>query len=547
MNKKRLLMLLLLALLGVLVFCTLAAPAGAAEIERQSGFYATAYALVPPLMAIALALWTKEVYTSLFVGILMGALLYADFNLEKMVQTMFFEENGGMLGKLTDSWNVGILIFLVVLGIMVSLMNKAGGSAAFGAWTIRHIRSRMGVQLATMALGVLIFVDDYFNCLTVGSVMRPVTDTHKISRAKLAYIIDATAAPICIIAPISSWAAAVTSSVPEASGINGFQVFLKTIPYNFYAILSLVMLVFLIVSKTDFGPMKKHERNAFKGDLFTTGDTMDNRQETQPNPRGRVSDLVFPVVVLIITCIGCMIYTGGFFSGSNFMTAFAGADASKGLVMGSMISLVITFFYYMLRDVITFEEFAACIPEGFKAMVAPILILTLAWTLSGMTNLLGADVFVAGLVSGSASSFQLLLPAVIFAVASGLAFATGTSWGTFGILIPIIIGVFPNGEMMVITIAACLAGAVCGDHCSPISDTTIMASAGGQCSHVHHVATQLPYVITVAAVTFVSYIVAGIVQNAWIALAFSVLLLLSVLTIIKKKQRAEAVLPAENL
>lgn len=550
MNKKRVFILFLLVLAAGLIIRTLAVPADMGQNGAESSFYATAYALLPPLIAIALALFTKEVYTSLFVGVIMGALLYSDFNLEKMIQTLFFEESGGMVAKLTDSWNVGILVFLVVLGILVALMNKAGGSAAFGDWTVRHIRSRLGVQLATMALGVLIFVDDYFNCLTVGSVMRPVTDTHKISRAKLAYIIDATAAPICIIAPISSWAAAVTSSVPDGSGINGFQVFLRTIPYNFYAVLSLVMLVFLIVAKVDFGPMKRHERNALKGDLFSENERTDSAHEEDSmtvNPRGRVADLVFPVVVLIGVCIVSMIYTGGFFSGTDFMTAFAGADASRGLVMGSMITLAVTFFYYMLRDVLTFEAFASCIPEGFKAMVAPILILTLAWTLSGMTNLLGADVFVAELVSGSAAAFQMFLPAVIFLVALGLAFATGTSWGTFGILIPIIVGVFPSGEMMIMTIAACLAGAVCGDHCSPISDTTIMASAGGKCSHVSHVTTQLPYVMTVAGVTFVGYLMAGLIRNAWISLAFSVVLLLVVLTVIKKKVFNNQKEKAENL
>lgn len=543
MNKKRTGMVLLLLLTGALILRTLFAPF-AQGAELQSSFYATAFALVPPVAAILLALFTKEVYTALFVGVVMGALLYSDFHLEKMLQTMFFDEKGGMVGKLTDSWNVGILVFLVVLGILVALMNKAGGSAAFGAWTVRHIRSRRGVELSTMALGLLIFVDDYFNCLTVGSVMRPVTDSHKISRAKLAYIIDATAAPICIIAPISSWAAAVTSAVPAESGVNGFQVFLKTIPYNFYAILSLLMLVFLIITKMDFGPMKKQEQQALKKTLFTEKSRA--AAEEHAGMRGGVIDLVFPVAVLIAACILCMIYTGGFFAGKDFMTAFAGADASKGLVMGSMIALVITFFFYMIRDVLTFEEFAACIPEGFKAMVAPILILTLAWTLSGMTNLLGADVFVAELVSRSAASFQAFLPAVIFVVALGLAFATGTSWGTFGILIPIIMGVFPNGEMMVITIAACLAGAVCGDHCSPISDTTIMASAGGQCSHVSHVTTQLPYVLTVAAVTCIGYIFAGIVKNVWISLGFSVVLLLAVLLVLRKKLCKEAP-AAENL
>lgn len=535
-KKQKLLMLLLLAVFAVLVAVTAMTPGASADIENyQPKVYATAFALLPPVIAIGLALITKEVYSSLFVGILMGGLLYSNFNLEMTINTIFFHEDGGMIYKLSDSWNVGILVFLVVLGILVALMNKAGGSAAFGKWASTRIKTRVGAQLATMALGVMIFVDDYFNCLTVGNVMRPVTDRHQVSRAKLAYIIDATAAPICIIAPISSWAAAVTSSVPEGSGINGFTTFLKTIPYNYYALFTIITAVFLTVTKVDFGLMKKHEINAINGDLFTTPERPfkeENGENT--NSKGKVADLLLPVIVLIVACITCMLYTGGFFVGESFVNAFAGSDASVGLVMGSFIALMFTFVYYMLREVITFEEFMNCVPEGFKMMISPILILTFAWTLSGVTGLLGANVFVAELVSGSAAALQMLLPAIIFLVALGLAFATGTSWGTFGILIPIVTDVFPGGEMMVISIAACLAGAVCGDHCSPISDTTILASAGSQCHHVNHVATQLPYVLTVAAVSFVSYIIAGLTNNMFISLAAGFVILLAVLFGIRK-------------
>ena len=521
----------------------------------QSKYYATWVALVPPLLAILLALVTKEVYSSLFVGAISGALLYANFDLEFAIQTLLFgrtmdkkPEPAGLVPKIADSWNVGILVFLVLLGILVALMNKAGGSAAFGRWASKHIKTRIGAQLATVALGIMIFVDDYFNCLTVGSVMRPVTDGHKVSRAKLAYLIDATAAPICIIAPISSWAAAVTSSVPEDAGINGFQTFLRTIPYNFYAILTVVMMIYITVRRVDYGPMKKHEMNALKGDLFTTGKAMDVNEGT-PNPKGRVLDLILPVLFLIVACIVGMIYTGGFFEGENFVDAFANADASVGLVYGGAVTLLFTFFYYMYRDVISFKEFMECIPRGFVAMVAPILILVLAWTLSGMTGLLGANAYVADLVGGSAAAMQAFLPAVVFLVALGLAFATGTSWGTFGILIPIVLGVFKSGDMMVMSIAACLAGAVCGDHCSPISDTTIMASAGAQSNHVNHVSTQLPYALTVAAVSAVTYIVAGLSESPWISLAVGIPLMILVLFIIErvvgrepseKKAKAEA-------
>lgn len=531
-TRRRLLLTTLIAIVSCVVL-TLFAFAADGE-EHVSNMYGTFWALVPPIIAIVLALVSKEVYSSLFVGIVAGALFYANFNPELTFNTMFFGE-GGMVSKLADSWNVGILIFLVVLGIMVCLMNKAGGSAAFGRWAQQHIKTRVGAQISTMILGILIFVDDYFNCLTVGSVMRPVTDGHKVSRAKLSYLIDATAAPVCIIAPISSWAAAVTSSVPEDSGINGFTMFLHTIPYNFYALLTIGMMLFLAVAKFDFGPMKLHEMNAMKGDLFTTEGRPygDGNVDEDANPKGKVIDLILPVIVLVVACIIGMVYTGGFFSGESFVNSFANSDASVGLVLGSVAALIFAFIYYMCRRVMTFKEFTDCIPAGFKAMVPAILILTFAWTLSGMTNMLGGAEYVGVLVKGSAESFQSFLPAIIFIIAVILAFATGTSWGTFGILIPIVIGVFPAGEMQVISISACLAGAVCGDHCSPISDTTIMASAGAQCDHVNHVSTQLPYALTTAAVCFVSYIVAGFVKNIWISLPIALIIMLAVLLLLR--------------
>ena len=513
-------------------------------IQYVPNLYATFWALIPPLVAIILALITKEVYSSLFVGIVIGGLFYGNifqsgFSFEKSVLHIFED---GLVGVLSDPYNVGILVFLVVLGIMVCMMNKAGGSAAFGEWAGRHIKTRVGAQLVTVLLGILIFIDDYFNCLTVGSVMRPVTDRHKVSRAKLSYIIDATAAPVCIIAPISSWAAAVTSSVPEDAGINGFAVFLQTIPYNLYAILTLVMVLLVTVLRVDFGPMKKHEMNAIAGDLFTTpGRPYEGNEEEVVNDKAHVLDLILPVAVLIASCIVAMVYTGGFFDGASFVDAFAASDASVGLVLGGAVTLVFTFIYYMMRDVLSFEEFAKCIPEGFQSMIAPILILTMAWTLSGMTNLLGAKYFVADLVANSASAMQGFLPMIIFLVAAFLAFATGTSWGTFSILIPIVIGVFPEGQMMVISIASCLAGAVCGDHCSPISDTTIMASAGGHCEHVNHVVTQLPYVLVVGSVCMVGYLLIGILKAAgldavvWLTLPVCIVILCAVLCVIRAK------------
>lgn len=536
MNKKKIVIsVMTIAVIGLIIY-TFMTPVDMSALDNYtSSVYGQVWSLLPPALAIILALITKEVYTSLLTGIITGALLYSGFNLELMINTMFFNENGGMTAKLSSISNIGILLFLVMLGILVALMNKAGGSAAFGRWAAEHIKTRIGAQLATMMLGIVIFVDDYFNCLTVGSVMRPVTDTHKVSRAKLSYIIDSTAAPVCIIAPISSWAAAVTSSVPDDSDINGFTTFLKTIPYNFYAILTLIMVLYVIIRKVDFGTMRRHEINAINGDLYTTPERpYKDEEEIADDKNGKVRYLTVPVMVLIGCCITAMLYTGGFFSGKSFVQAFSESDAAVGLVIGSAVTLFITFIMYMFEDVLTFQEFTDCISEGFKAMVAPILILTLAWTLSGMTNLLGADIYVAGLVAGWAGALQNFLPAIIFVVAMFLAFATGTSWGTFGILIPIVIGVFPTGEMLVISIASCLAGAVCGDHCSPISDTTIMASAGGQCYHMNHVTTQLPYVLVAASISFAGYIIAGITQNVYISLALCIVILLVVLYIIER-------------
>ncbi len=512
--------------------------------------YSTIWALLPPVVAIALALITKEVYSSLFVGIGMGALLYANGNLELMLNTMLYQEEGGMITKLADSWNVGILVFLVVLGIMVALMNKVGGSAAFGQWASQNIKTRVGAQLATIGLGVLIFVDDYFNCLTVGSVMRPVTDRHQVSRAKLAYLIDATAAPVCIIAPVSSWAAAVTSSVPEDMSVNGFSMFLQTIPYNFYAMTTLVMMLLITVLNFDYGSMKVHEANALKGDLFTTPERpYGNVDDEITSPNGSVVDLVLPVAVLIAFCITGMVYTGGYFTGESFVDAFANADASKGLVLGSMSTMAFVFCFYMSRSVMTFKEFTDCIPTGFKAMVAPIMILTMAWTLSGMTGLLGAKFYVHDLVANSAGVLKMFLPAIIFVVAMFLAFSTGTSWGTFAILIPVVCNVFSGAgtyEMLIISISACLSGAVCGDHCSPISDTTIMASAGAHSDHVNHVSTQLPYALTAAAVSIVGYIIAGGIayatesSMALIALPITVALMVVTMFAIRAYMRRSA-------
>ena len=536
-------LLLCLALVLTMVLFAGVTLAEGEDAVYQSNLYATFWALVPPIVAIVLALITKEVYISLFVGILTGALLYANFNPVTTV-TSIFEM---MTTKLGDGWNVGILIFLVVLGILVALINRAGGSAAYGKWAANGIRTKRGAEFATFGLGALIFVDDYFNCLTVGSVMRPVTDKFGVSRAKLAYLIDATAAPICIIAPISSWAAAVTSSA-EGTGVDGFATFLRTIPYNFYALLTIVTILLMVALKVDFGAMKKHEKNAEKGDLFTTQERpYANTAEQTVSDKGRVFDLIVPVAVLIIACILGMVYTGGFFEGVPFIEAFAGCDASVGLVLGSFVALVITFLLYIPRKVISFKEFAACIPEGFHQMVPAILILTFAWTLSGFCrDALGAGEFVKTVVAGNAS-VSMFLPAVLFLIALGLAFATGTSWGTFGILIPIVLAIMPEmSEIMVITVSACLAGAVCGDHCSPISDTTIMASTGAQCDHINHVSTQIPYAMLVAAVSFVSYIIAGVVQKLYIALPVALVLMVAAILIVWAIQKKKAGQQAEN-
>ncbi|MBR2832259.1 MAG: Na+/H+ antiporter NhaC family protein [Oscillospiraceae bacterium] len=530
MLKKRKLLAFLLLLIVVVAALTISALADGEEAaEAASPMFGTFWALVPPIVAIVLALITKEVYSSLFIGIVIGALFNANFSPIGALNTMV---NDGFIAKLADSWNIGILIFLVVLGIIVVLVNKAGGSRAYGEWAVRRIKSRKGAMFATFVLGVIIFIDDYFNCLTVGSVMRPVTDTHKVSRAKLAYLIDSTAAPVCMIAPISSWAAAVAG----VAGYEGLTLFLKAIPFNFYSLLTFVMIILLIVLGLDYGPMRKHERNAIeKNDLYTTEDRpYADASEQVVSTKGKIKDLVIPVVILIILCIIGMIYTGGFFEGESFVDAFANCDASVGLALGSLVSLIITVIYFLCRRVLNFKQCMDAVPAGFKAMVPAILILTFAWTLSAMTGMLGAAEYVAGIFEGGASALQNMLPAIVFVVAVILSFATGTSWGTFGILIPILVKVFqntPGNPMLIICVSACLAGAVCGDHCSPISDTTIMSSTGAQCNHVNHVSTQLPYALTVAAISFVTYIIAGFTRSAWISLPAGIIITVAVLLI----------------
>jgi len=497
----------------------------------------TAWSLFPALIAIVLALITKEVYSSLFIGILVGGILYSGFSLSGVLNHVFVD---GMVGQLSDGWNVGILIFLVVLGAMVMLMNRAGGSAAFGRWSVAHIKTKVGAQIATIALGVLIFIDDYFNCLTVGSVMQPLTDKHGISRPKLAYLIDATAAPVCIIAPISSWAAAVTGSI---DGVNGLELFMKAIPYNFYAILTILMMFVLAFGRFDYGPMRLAEMSERLN--RTNADTPEpsiTGAADQPAPpvsqKGKVIHLILPIIVLIVSCVIGMIYTGDFFEGASFSEAFANSDASVGLVFGSVVALVFTVIFFLATRVLSFRECMNAIPEGFKSMVPAILILTFAWTLKAMTSSLGSDVFVKGFVKGFSDNEALmsLIPAIVFLIACVIAFATGTSWGTFGILIPIAAQVYNNdiaNPMMVMAVAACMAGAVCGDHCSPISDTTIMASAGAGCDHISHVNTQLPYALTVAAVSFVSYAIAGFVRSAALSLLIAVVLMVLTLFVIR--------------
>ena len=545
----------------------------------------TFWSLVPPIVAIALALITKEVYSSLFIGIIIGAVFYSvsvGSGLSGFIAHLLNNTVGegdeaatyGLISCISDSYNVGILVFLVILGTMVALMNKAGGSAAFGNWAKKHIKSKVGAQIATICLGVLIFIDDYFNCLTVGSVMKPVTDKYGVSKEKLAYLIDATAAPVCIIAPISSWAAAVSGFVTE--GENGLALFCKAIPFNFYALFTLVMLFCLVFMRFEYGEMSKYE----KAKAFMAGEPASSQEAEKSDKNddsystvaaesvagasgavrsskrreGTVLDLVVPIAILIVFCVTGMIYSGGFFSQGeshlNFIEAFANSDASVGLVIGSLAGLILSIIWYLVRNVISFKSAMLCLTDGFKAMVPAILILCLAWTLKSMTDSLGAKDFVAGVVSGSADKLQMLLPAIIFAIACFLAFATGTSWGTFGILIPICIAAFPEGSLRIISISACMAGAVCGDHISPISDTTIMASAGAQCNHVSHVATQIPYAMTVAAVSFVTFIVAGLTSKLNIALCsiislcFGVALLLAALLFLKK--RVEKAMVAES-
>ena len=534
MKPRRLLLLLFVLTAMLIVFTVPAFAEGSSGEESQSFVYGTFWALLPPIIAIALALITKEVYSSLFIGIVTAALLYANFHPLNAFTTMFTE---GFIASLADSWNVGILIFLVVLGTIVCLMNRAGGSAAYGEWASRRIKTRKGAILSTFGLGILIFVDDYFNCLTVGNVMRPITDKHRISRAKLAYLVDATAAPICMIAPISSWAAAVTGVV---EGYDGFELFIRAIPYNLYSLLTMAMVLIITLLGIEYGPMRKHEENALKGDLYTTPDRPFEGQETEVrNTKGKVRDLVIPVIVLIVFCILGMLYTGGILEGENIVNAFANCDASLGLPLGSVLALIIIIIYFIGRRVLSFNECMVCLPNGFKAMVPAILILTFAWTLSGLTKSLGSSEFVSNIFNDGAAT--VFLPAIVFAVAVGMSFATGTSWGTFGILLPLVVDVFDKSkafsggtpELLIITISACLAGAVCGDHCSPISDTTIMSSTGAMCSHINHVSTQLPYALTVAAISFLGYILAGFVPSAWIVLPVSLAVLFVVLMIIR--------------
>ncbi len=506
------------------------------EAAEETNKYAnTFWALVPPIIAISLALITKEVYSSLLVGIIFGALLSASFNITTAIDNVV---NLGFIDAVKGT--AGIFVFLVLLGIVVALVNKCGGSYAFGQWAQKHVKSKTGVLFASFVLGCLIFIDDYFNCLTVGSVMRPVTDAKGISRAKLAYVIDATAAPICMIAPISSWAAAV-SDFASGTGLNGYELFIKAIPYNFYSLLTIGFVIMSLAMKVDFGSMKLHEENAAKGDLFTTGDRVETTPDI-PNAKGKLIDLVLPIVVLIVACVWGLLYVGGMFNGGiTIQDAFAGTDATVGLPLGAFVATVLIVIYLVARRVIGFKEAMECVPKGFISMVPAILILTFATALKNMTGLLGADIYVRDLMKGAAEGLQSFLPAIIFLVACLLAFATGTSWGTFGILIPIVASVFdPTDELLYIGMSACLAGAVCGDHCSPISDTTIMASAGAQCNHVNHVNTQLPYAIFVAAISFVGFIIAGFVQQIYIVLPLMFVILFLALLLIKFVSKKKA-------
>ncbi len=539
-SLKTVLVTLLILMIPVVV---LAASNGESFFKQD--FTNSFWALVPPVIAIVLALITKEVYSSLFVGIVCGVLLYTNFSpIETLTGILTINDAdgntvGGIIGSIANSYTLGIFVFLIFLGAIVALINKAGGSAAFGRWAKNNIKSKVGAGLATFVLGVLIFVDDYFNCLTVGSVMRPITDNHKISRAKLAFLIDATAAPICMIAPVSSWAAAVADFAPKGQGLN---LFIQAIPYNFYSLLTILFVVLIVCLKFDYGPMKRFEKNAQQGDLFTVA-VKEVTKNDQANAKGKVIDLILPVVVLVVSCITSMLYVGGFFDGESLVYAFGNTDAAAALSLGGMVALVITIVYMLCRRLISFNGSMECLVDGFKAMVPAMMILTMATALKDVTSLLGAAEYVEGIMAGAAAGLQAFLPAVIFVVACFLAFSTGTSWGTFGILIPIVVSVFPAGsEMQIIGMSACLAGAVCGDHCSPISDTTIMASAGAQCDHVSHVSTQLPYAITVAAVSFVSFIIAGFVQNIFIVLPIAIAMMVGTVLVIKviTKSKQEA-------
>ncbi len=528
----------------VLIVISLIFTNGNVGDDYTSRFYSTILSLLPAVVAITLALFTKEVYFALFAGIVVGALLYSNGSVELALNTMLYNPDGGLVSNLTDRSHASILVFVILLGTLVILMNRSGGAAAFGAWAKTHIKTKLGAQLATVFIGMLIFVDDGFNCMTVGSVMRPITDSHNVSRAKLAYILDSTAAPVCIIAPISCWAAAVSYAVPASMNINGFAMFIRTIPYNLYALGTLFMLFVITLRKFDYGPMLKHEQNAMNGDLFTAGD-LPYSEETDVKEGGSIAYLVLPVVTLIVLCILGMAYTGGFFSGVNLRDALADADSARGLVMGTLLTVMITFWFYMSKGVMSFKVFFESFAAGFRSMCAPMIILILSWNLSGMTSLLGAADFIHNVVLSSATSLQAFIPAVIFAVSVFLAFATGTSWGTFSILIPIVCAVFPaDSEMLVISISACLAGAVCGDHCSPISDTTIMSSAGAKCNHINHVTTQMPYALTVAATCVVGYLVSGFIGYktdsalAIIATPIMFVLLYLVLMILKGRKSA---------
>ena len=508
--------------------------AALATIHKTEPFFGTWWAILPPLIAIFLALITKEVYSSLFIGIVSGGLLYSGFAFEGTLNHVMQD---GFIKSVADAYNIGILIFLVLLGALVAMMNKTGASAAFGRWAQSHIKSRIGAQVATIILGILIFVDDYFNCLTVGSVMRPVTDAKKVSRAKLSYLIDATAAPICIIAPISSWAAAVAGFAKGAGAESGFSLFIAAIPYNYYAILTIIAMFFFALTKFDFGPMKTHEA-ATEAGLPDMGALENMTEALSRNDKGKVVDLVIPVLVLIATCMIGMIYSGGYFgdgeAAGNFIKAFSDSDASVGLVLGSIVAIVFAVVFFLVRKVISFKDCMDAFPEGFKAMVPAIMILCCAWTLKTMTDSLGAKIFISDIISGPAAALWNFLPAIIFVIAVILAFSTGTSWGTFGILIPIVLAAIPGSAMTIVAVSACMAGAVCGDHCSPISDTTIMASAGAQCNHIVHVNTQLPYALTVAGVSFVAYAIAPFVGNVWLSLGVAIALLLLTLFTMRK-------------